>query len=65
MKMSAGFWVGMGAGVMTGAALTCLSLVGNVLIFCVGVNLLFGKKVKVANYLPALVLAVLWGVFAP
>ena len=53
------------APVMTGAALTCLSLVGNVLIFCVGVNLLFGKKVKVANYLPALVLAVLWGVFAP
>ena len=55
----------VGAGVMTGAALTCLSLVGNVLIFCVGVNLLFGRKVKVANYLPALVLAVLWGVFAP
>ena len=43
---------------MTDAALTNLSMVGNVLIFCVGINLLFGKKVRVANYLPALVLAV-------
>ena len=43
---------------MTDASLTNLSLVGNVLIFCVGINLLFGKKVKVANYLPALLLAV-------
>lgn len=45
---------------MTDAALTNLSLVGSALIFCVGINLLFGKKVKVANYLPALVLAVIW-----
>ena len=51
--------------VMTDAALNCLSLVGNVLIFCVGLNLLFGKKVKVANYLPALLLAVLWAFFTP
>ena len=50
--------------VMTETALDCLSLVGNVLIFCVGINLLFGKKVKVANYLPALLLSVLWAVFA-
>ena len=49
---------------MTDAALDCLSLVGNVLIFCVGINLLFGKKVKVANYLPALLLSVLWAVLA-
>ena len=32
--------------------------VGNVLIFCVGINLVFGKKVKVANLLPAIVIAV-------
>ena len=50
--------------VMTESALACLSLVGNVLIFCVGINLLFGKKVRVANYLPALLLAVLWAVLA-
>lgn len=45
---------------LTDAALSCLSLVGSVLIFCVGVNLAFGKRVKVANYLPALVIAVAW-----
>jgi len=48
---------------MTPWALSNLSLVGNVLIFGVGVNLVFGKKVKVANYLPALVVAVLFAVF--
>jgi len=36
-----------------------LSLIGSVLIFCVGLNLLFGKMVKVANLLPAVILAVL------
>ncbi|HCP71529.1 MAG TPA: DUF554 domain-containing protein, partial [Clostridiales bacterium] len=39
-------------------ALANLSLVGSVLIFCVGINLVFGKKVKVANLLPAVVIAV-------
>lgn len=43
---------------MTDAALANLSLVGNVLIFCVGINLVWGKKVKVANLLPAIVVAV-------
>lgn len=45
--------------VMTAAALANLSLVGNVLIFCVGINLVWGKKVKVANLLPAIVAAVI------
>ena len=44
---------------MTDAALANLSLVGNILIFCVGVNLVWGKKVKVANLLPAIVVAVI------
>lgn len=44
--------------VMTEAALNNLSLVGSVLIFCVGINLLWGKKIRVANLLPAIVLAV-------
>ncbi len=48
------------APVMTDAAMNNLSLVGNVLIFCVGVNLLFDKKIRVANMLPALVVAVVW-----
>ena len=44
---------------MTTAALFNLSLVGNVLIFCVGLNLVWGKKVRVANMLPAVVIAVI------
>ena len=44
--------------VMTEVALNNLSLVGSVLIFCVGINLLWGKKIRVANLLPAIVLAV-------
>ena len=43
---------------MTVSALDNLSLVGNVLIFCVGINLVWGKKIKVANLLPAIVAAV-------
>ena len=45
--------------VMTDAALANLSLTGSILIFCVGINLLWEKKLKVANMLPALVIAVL------
>lgn len=44
--------------VMTDAAMGYLSLVGNVLIFCVGLNLIWGKKIRVANLLPAVFLAV-------
>jgi len=44
---------------MTDMALANLSLIGNILIFCVGVNLVWGKKVKVANLLPAIVIAVI------
>lgn len=46
------------APVLTEPALSNLSLVGSVLIFCVGLNLVGGKKVKVANLLPAIVVAV-------
>ena len=42
---------------MTEAALGYLSLVGSVLIFCVGINLIWGKKIRVANLLPAVILA--------
>ena len=45
--------------VMTAAALGNLSMVGNVLIFCVGINLVWGKKVRVANLLPSIVVAVI------
>ncbi len=44
--------------VMTQAAITYLSLIGSVLIFCIGVNLVWGKKFNIANMLPAMLLAV-------
>ena len=47
------------APVMTDLAISYLSLVGSVLIFCVGVNLVWGKMIRVANMLPAVLLAVL------
>ena len=49
---------------MTERALLYLSVVGSILIFCVGINLLFGKRIRVANLLPSLLLAVL-GAFLP
>ncbi len=44
---------------MSDLSMSYLSLVGSILIFCVGINLVFGKKVRVANLLPALILAVI------
>ena len=32
-------------------------MVGGLLIFCVGVNLVWGQKVRVANMLPAILVA--------
>lgn len=48
---------GLLAPVVTDAVLGNISMIGSVLIFCVGVNLVWGKTLKVANMLPALVLA--------
>ena len=45
--------------ILTDAAVASLSLVGSVLIFCVGLNLVWGQKLRVANMLPAVLLAVL------
>jgi len=50
---------------MTGDALKSLSLIGSILIFCVGLNLIWGKKVRVANLLPAILLAVVAGYMSP
>ena len=43
---------------MTDAALSNLSLIGSILIFCVGVNLVWDKQIRVANLLPAIIIAV-------
>ncbi len=42
---------------MTESALDNISLTGNILIFCVGINLIWPRTVKVANILPALLFA--------
>lgn len=44
---------------MTDLAMSYLSLAGSVLIFCVGLNLVRGKKIRVANLLPSVALAVI------
>ena len=48
----------LAAPLITEAAIANLSLVGSILIFCVGVNLVWGKTIRVANMLPALIFAV-------
>ncbi|MBQ1366953.1 MAG: DUF554 domain-containing protein, partial [Firmicutes bacterium] len=45
--------------IFTDTAIANISLIGSILIFCVGINLVWGKKIRVANMLPALVLAVI------
>ncbi len=45
--------------IMTPSAQSNLSMIGSVLIFCVGVNLVWDKRIRVANLLPAVVLAVI------
>ena len=47
---------GLLAPVFSAAVIANLSFLGSSLIFCVGVNLAFGSKFRVANMLPALVL---------
>lgn len=46
--------------VMTRAALDNLGLVGSILIFCVGVNLIWSRTFKPANMLPAVFIAAAW-----
>ena len=45
--------------IFTDLAMQYLSLIGSILIFCVGLNLVWGKKIRVANMLPAVILAVI------
>ncbi len=46
--------------IMTPQALSDLSYVGNILIFCVGLNIIGLLHIRVANLLPALVIATAW-----
>lgn len=45
--------------IMTDLAIKYLSLIGSILIFCVGTNLVWNKKIRVANMLPSIILAVI------
>lgn len=51
------------APIMTDAMIGNLSFIGSMLICCVGVNLMFQTKIKVANMLPALLVTLMWQVF--
>lgn len=51
--------------IMTTAALNDLSLVGSMLIFCVGVNLIRPGTFRTANMLPAVVVAVIYALIIP
>lgn len=51
--------------VFSPAIIANLSFLGNMLIFCVGVNLCFGPKFKVANMLPALVFGAVLTALSP
>ncbi|MBE7022045.1 MAG: DUF554 domain-containing protein [Ruminococcaceae bacterium] len=51
------------APVMTEGALHNLSLTGSMLIFCIGINLIWGNKVKVANLLPTIIYAAILSIW--
>ncbi len=48
------------SGIMTDYAIANISLIGSILIFCVGINLLFDKKISVANLLPSILIAIIF-----
>lgn len=52
------------APLMTEGTLNAISLTGSMLIFCVGVNLIWENKLKVANMLPTILIAAVWGALA-
>lgn len=49
--------------IMSAAALSNLSFVGSILIFCVGLNLIWAQQIRVANLLPSLIVAAVWGIW--
>jgi len=53
----------LGGGTLPQPVIENLSFLGSVLIFCVGINLAFGPKFRVANMLPALVIGGIMAAF--
>ena len=50
----------VGGSFLSDAIISDLSFIGNALIFCVGINIAFGKKFRVGNMLPALLIPMLY-----
>lgn len=50
----------LGGSFLTTSALNNISYVGNILIFVVGVNIIWNKKFRTINMLPSLIIAALW-----
>lgn len=48
---------------LTTSMIDNMSMIGSMLIFCVGVNMIFPVKIKVANMLPALLIVILYTAF--
>lgn len=51
------------SGFLTDELIRNMSFVGNVVIFCIGLNFLFPKKIKTGNMAPALFMPILLGLF--
>lgn len=45
---------------LTDQMISDMSMVGSILIFCVGINLFAGKKIKVGNMLPSLIVPIVY-----
>lgn len=50
----------IGGSFLSDVIISDLSFIGNALIFCVGINIAFGKKLRVGNMLPALLVPVVY-----
>lgn len=50
----------VGGSFLSEVIISDLSFIGNALIFCVGINIAFGKKFRVGNMLPALLVPIIY-----
>ncbi len=60
IQFSVTILAGVAGTAITPAGLDNLSLTGSMIIFCVGVNLVWDVRIRVANMLPVLVVALFW-----
>lgn len=53
----------LGGNFISDALVNDISMVGATLIFCIGINLIWGNKIKVGNTIPALLIPVIYSFF--